>query len=268
MPPEKQIRIDVNFTPVQTDEIQLKDRNLVVIDVLRASTTIAMALQNGAKEIIPVGNIENAVKISGSLFGDVTLRGGERNGKMIEGFNLGNSPLEYSEAMVKGKSIIFMTTNGSAAIVKGRYAKYLMVAGFVNLNAIVSEILNLKGNVLIICAGKEGVFCLEDAVCAGRIINTLLRGGKADIVLDDGASAAAALDVAFGKNILKMLKNTDHGKYLAGIGFSEDLSVCARIDSIPVIPVLLGSVIKLKIETARPADHPEKKNRGKSPKVT
>jgi 2-phosphosulfolactate phosphatase len=113
---KKQIQITVHFTPTDLDEMQLKDKNIVIIDVLRASTTIAAALQNGAKEIIPVNSVENAVKISGSLFGDVTLRAGERNSKMIEGFNLGNSPSEFTEDVVKGKSIILMTTNGSVAI--------------------------------------------------------------------------------------------------------------------------------------------------------
>ena len=110
------MRVEVFFTPHQVDEMYLRDRIVVVIDVLRASTTIAMALRNGAKEIIPVATVESAMKIVGNLFGDVTLLGGERNGKMIEGFNLGNSPLEYIEERVRGKSIIFSTTNGSQAM--------------------------------------------------------------------------------------------------------------------------------------------------------
>ena len=97
------IKVDVHFTPVQIDEMHLKDRNVVVIDALRASTTVAMALSNGAKEVIPVGTIESALKIARGLAGDVTLRAGERLGKMIEGFDLGNSPLEYTEEVVKGK---------------------------------------------------------------------------------------------------------------------------------------------------------------------
>ena len=86
------MKIDVYFSPAQVDEMQLRDKNVIVIDVLRASTTIVTALNNGAREIIPVGSIESAVKVSGNLFGDVVLRGGERNGKIITGFNLGNSP--------------------------------------------------------------------------------------------------------------------------------------------------------------------------------
>src|SRR6266850_4360450 len=171
----KLINIEVHFTPAHLDEMQLKDKNIVVIDVLRASTTIATALNNGAKEIIPVSSIENAVKISGNLFGDVTLRAGERNARMIEGFNLGNSPLEYTEDVVRGKTIIFMTTNGSAAIVKGRHAKKLIVGSFVNLSAVVKCLSDLGGDFVIVCAGKENHFCLEDTVCAGKIVTRLAR---------------------------------------------------------------------------------------------
>jgi len=96
MAPRKSLRVDVHVSPLQIDEMALKDKNVVVIDVLRASTTITTALHNGAKDIIPVNSVESLVKISSSQFGDVTLRAGERNGKMIEGFNLGNSPLEYT----------------------------------------------------------------------------------------------------------------------------------------------------------------------------
>ncbi|HUL43557.1 MAG TPA: 2-phosphosulfolactate phosphatase [Bacteroidota bacterium] len=245
MLPKKQIHIEVHFTPDQLDEMQLKDKNIVVIDVLRASTTIATALERGAKEIIPVSTIENAVKISGNLFGEVTLRAGERNGKMIEGFNLGNSPLEYTNEVVKGKSIILMTTNGSVAIVKGRHAKHLVVAAFVNISAVTRFLTELKSDFMIICAGKEGHFCIEDAVCAGRIINKLGKGGSTEYVLDDGAVAAAALDKTFGKSIVRMLKSSEHGKYLASIGFGEDIPVCAQVDSMETLPTLSGNVIRI-----------------------
>src|SRR5438552_453768 len=140
------VRAEVHFTPTQLDDMMLKDRHVVVIDVLRASTTVITAIKNGAREVIPVSNIESVVKISGSMFGDVTLRAGERNGKMIEGFNLGNSPLEYTPEAVKGKTIILLTTNGSAAMAKGRYSKNLLVAGFVNLSATVDFLRELNGD--------------------------------------------------------------------------------------------------------------------------
>jgi 2-phosphosulfolactate phosphatase len=248
---KKQIKVEAHFTPAILEEMQLRDKNIVVIDVLRASTTIATALKNGAKEIIPVNNIESAVKLSGSMFGDVTLRAGERNSKIIEGFNLGNSPSEYTEEIVKGKSIIFMTTNGSAAMVKGRHAKNLIVGSFVNLSAVVEFLHELGEDFLIICAGKENDFCMEDAVCAGRIINKLEKAGDVTLLPDDAARAAVGLDTAFGKNILKMLKTSEHGAYLTEVGFANDLKVCSEIDSIDVLPVLSGNVIRARKESSK-----------------
>src|SRR5258708_1232115 len=134
----KKIKVDLYFTPTQLDDMSLKDRNVVVIDVLRASTTVITALSNGPKKIIPVNSVDSVVKISSSMYGDGTLRAGERNGKMIEGFNLGNSPPEYTVEIVKGKTIILLTTNGSATMVKGRYAKNVLIAGFVNLSTVVA----------------------------------------------------------------------------------------------------------------------------------
>jgi len=250
---KKQIKITVHFTPAHLDEMVLKDKNIVVIDVLRASTSVAAALANGAKEIIPVGSVESAVKISGSLFGDVVLRAGERNARMIEGFNLGNSPGEYTEEVVKGKSIIFMTTNGSAAMVKGRHAANLVVAGFVNVAAVVDFLTGLKSDFTIICAGMDNSFCIEDAVCAGKIINRLEKLSGADLLLDDAGIAASVLEKNFGRNILKMLKESDHGKYLAELGFSADLKICAGIDTINVLPVLSGNVIRAQKNTAQQA---------------
>ncbi|MBA4313612.1 MAG: 2-phosphosulfolactate phosphatase [Chlorobiaceae bacterium] len=241
----KKISITVHLTPGNIDEMGLKDKNLIVIDVLRASTTIATALQNGAKEIMPVGTIENAVKISGSLFGGVTLRAGERNSKMIEGFNLGNSPKEFTEDVVKAKSIIFFTTNGTTAIGKGKHAKNLVVAGFVNLSKVVEFFINLQEDIVILCAANENVFCIEDAVCAGRIINKMAGSAGIELVLDDTGVACATLDKSFGKSILKMLKSTEHGKYLTEIGFADDLKICAALDSVQVIPMLVGNIIKL-----------------------
>jgi 2-phosphosulfolactate phosphatase len=245
------MKIDLSFNAGQHDELQLREKNVIVLDILRASSTITVALNNGAREIIPVASIESAVKISGSLFGEVTLRGGERNGKMIEGFNLGNSPREYGEAAVKGKSIIYCTTNGSVAMAKSRYARTLAVGSFLNLTAITNFIRNEKKDFLFICAGRMntiGNFSLEDAVCAGMMIEKLLKTESLQLELSDSAKAAHTLSKAYGRSILKMLKTCEHGKYLTEIGFGEDLKICSQIDSVPVLPVLTGTVIKLKKE--------------------
>jgi len=245
------MKIDVYFSPAQVDEMQLRDKNVIVIDVLRASTTIVTALNNGAREIIPVGSIESAVKVSGNLFGDVVLRGGERNGKIITGFNLGNSPSEYTEEAVKGKSIIFCTTNGSSAMVKAKYAKRMAVAGFVNISAAVDYIRQAGEDFSIVCAGKQLLFCIEDAVCAGMLLKMLLEQSAVTVDVNDAGGAAQILYRTNGKNLLKMAKSSDHGKYLVEIGFESDLKTCVSVDSIPVLPLLIGNVIKLKKEEAK-----------------
>ena len=245
------MRVELHFTPHKADELSLRETTVVVIDVLRASTTIAAALRNGAKEIIPVTSVERAVKISGSLFGDYVLRGGERQGKMIDGFNLGNSPLEYTEEKVKGKSIIFSTTNGSHAIDKARYAGSLVVCGFVNMATVVNSLKQNKRDLAIICAGTNGMFAIEDAVCGGMLVHRLSQDKSLDLELSDGAVGALALHKTFGKGIPKMIKNSEHGKYLAGIGFEDDLDVCAAVDTIPVLPQMVGNVIKWKRETEK-----------------
>ncbi len=240
------MHVDLFFTPNQTDEMALRGKTVIVIDVLRASTTIAAALRSGAKEIIPVTTVESAVKISGNLFGDVILLAGERNGRMIEGFNLGNSPLEYTEEKVKGKSIIFSSTNGSQAMVKARYAREMSVCGFINISAATNALVAGRRDFVILCAGKSGMFSIEDAVCAGMVLHKLSEDSTIDLELSDAALAAFTLHKAFGRNILKMLKNSEHGRYLAGIGFAEDLNTCAGIDTIPVLPQFVGSVLKIR----------------------
>ena len=245
------MKIDLSFSAGQFDDLQLRDKNIIVLDVLRASSTITVALNNGAREVIPVASIESAVKISGSLFGEVTLRGGERNGKTIEGFNLGNSPLEYSESAVKGKSIIYCTTNGSVALAKSRYARALIVGSFLNLTTVVEFVKEENKDFLFICAGRIntiGYFSLEDAVCAGMMIQKLMKYESLELTLSDSAKAAHALYKTFGRSILKMLKSSEHGKFLIEIGFADDLKICAAVDSVPVLPVQIENKIKLKKE--------------------
>ncbi len=242
------MRVELHFTPHQIDELALRDRTVVVIDVLRASTSIITALRNGAKEIIPVATVESAVKIGGNLFGDVTLLGGERNGKIIEGFHLGNSPLEYAEERVRGKSIIFSSTNGSLAMSRARYARELAVLGFVNMSVVADFLRQRPRDFTIVCAGSNAMFSMEDSVCAGMLIHRLSDAKGTGLELSDGARAALALYKGFGRSILKMIKTSDHGTFLEQIGFGADLPVCAGVDTVPVLPLQEGNVIKLRSE--------------------
>jgi len=245
------MRIDLSFTPGQADDLTLRDKTVVVIDVLRASTSIVTALSNGAREIIPATTVESAMKISGNLAGNVVLLGGERNGKRIEGFSLGNSPLEYTEERVKGKAIIFTSTNGSQAIVRARYAQELVVCGFINISVVAEFLRERPRDFVVVCAGRNGMFSMEDTVCAGMLLSRVVDEAAAGASLSDGAMAAMVLSRSFGKGLLKMMKSTEHGRYLEEIGFGEDLKVCAAVDSVPVLPLLEGNVLRLRREAEK-----------------
>ena len=238
------MKLDVLFSPVQADELFFTGKTTVVIDVLRASSTIITALTNGAKEIVPVGTVEFAVKVSGGIFGGQTLLGGERNTKKIEGFALGNSPSEYTTEIVNGKAIVFFSTNGSRAIVKAKYSANLFVCSFNNLKTLAKHLRKLNEDVIILCAGNNNFFSLEDSVCAGMLISELMTGTK-KAELTDASTSALTLFKSFGKNIFKMLSEADHGQLLITNGFEEDLITCAELDSTDVIPFYSGNVLKV-----------------------
>ena len=238
------MKLDVLFSPVQADELFFTGKTTVVIDVLRASSTIITALSNGAKEVVPVGTVEFAVKVSGGIFGGQTLLGGERNTKKIEGFALGNSPSEYTKEIVSGKSIVFYSTNGSRAIVKAKYSTNLFVCSFNNLKTLAKHLRKLNEDVIILCAGNNNLFSLEDSVCAGMLVSELIAGNKT-IELTDASTGALTLFKSFGKNIFKMLSESDHGQLLINNGFEEDLKTCAELDSTDVIPFYAGNVLKV-----------------------
>lgn len=238
------MKINVLLSPLSVDELYFSGKTTVVIDVLRASTTIVNALQNGAKEIIPVATVEFAVKISGGMFGGLTLLGGERNTKKVEGFALGNSPLDYSAETVGGKTIVFYTTNGSKAITKAKFSENLFVCSYNNISAVASKIAELNKDIEILCAGRNNSFSLEDACCAGRLI-ALMSALNEDIELTDRARAAQVLNKSFGKSIFKMLKESEHGKLLMENGFEIDIKFCSRLNTTEAIPHLSGSTLKL-----------------------
>ncbi len=244
------MKINVFLTHNNSDELYFNGLTVAVIDVLRATTTISAALINGAKEVIPVSSIEFAMKLSGSH----TLLGGERHTKKIEGFSLGNSPCEYTEDIVKNKSIIIYTTNGSKAIVKAKFAKTVICCSFANLEISAKYLLSLGTDIEIVCSGNNGMFSLEDAVCAGMLISEISKL-REDISLNDGGNAAFILAKQYSKKVLKMLQECDHGKVLAENGFVDDLKFAAKLNSIEAIPVFDSSSIKLLpnsvIETLR-----------------
>ncbi len=244
------MKFEVFFSPAAVDELGMRGRNVVIIDVLRATTTICTALRNGAREIIPAPDIENATKILANLSSDARLLGGERQGKKIDGFDLGNSPAEYLPEKVSGKSIIFTTTNGAGAIYKCRYAATALVASFVNMSAIVQTVVEIGGTWTILCSGRQGAFSVEDATCAGMIISEVQA--LTDVDTEDAGLTAVILYKSFKRSILAMMKKSMHGKYLISIGFEGDLALCSDVDSVPVVPVVSGVSVKLKYPVPDP----------------
>ena len=237
------MKINTLFSYINTDELAYTGKTTIVIDVLRASTTIIQALQNGAREVIPVASVEFAVKVSGGMFGGQTLLGGERNTKKLEGFALGNSPLEYTPEVVGGKTIILFTTNGTKAIVKAKFSDNLFIAAFTNLNAIADHLMKLNKDFEILCSGRGNYFSMEDVICAGKLISDIQKINK-DVELTDSAKASVALSKSFGKSILAMMKQTEHGKILIENNFNEDIKFCSRINTSATIPYLTSGVLK------------------------
>ncbi len=237
------MKINVLFSPLNTDDLYFTNKTTVVIDVLRATSVITQAIKNKAKEIIPVATVEFAVKVSGGMFGGQTLLGGERNTKKIEGFALGNSPFEYVKKIVEGKSIVFYTTNGTKAIVKAKFSENLIICSFLNISAVARYIVKLGTDVEILCSGRNNLFSLEDSVCAGRLVKEIAKLNS-DLTLNDSTLAAITLDDKFGSDIIDMIKNSEHGKILLENGFEKDIEFCSQLDVIDIIPYFKSGTIK------------------------
>lgn len=237
------MKANVLFSPVNADELYFTNKTTVVIDVLRATSVITQAIKNKAKEVIPVGTVEFAVKVSGGMFGGQTLLGGERNTKKIEGFALGNSPFEYVKKIVEGKSIVFYTTNGTKAIVKAKFSENLIICSFLNLSAVAKHLAEIEKDVEILCAGRNNLFSLEDSVCAGRLTKEIMALNK-ELILNDSALAAISLDDKFGSDLVEMMKQCEHGKILLENGFEKDIEFCGQLNSMEIIPIFKNGTVK------------------------
>lgn len=219
---------------------QVGEYAAVVIDVLRATTTICAALESGADGLIPVDSEESAYDTANRLSsaGEAVLLGGERAGYKIRGFQFGNSPLEYSPVELSGKTIIHLTTNGTTAIKKMGAAVSLYTAAFVNLAATAQALARLEIPIIIVCSGSNGSPCYEDTLCAGALINEMRK--KRNFVIDDTSLIAADLyDRNIGNIKVVLRKKCEHGRYLASIGFGEDVMYASRLN-------LFDFAVKLK----------------------
>lgn len=228
----------------------------VVYDVLRASSTIITALANGAHEIRPVLEPEEARQLYKDLSGKTDksiLLGGERKGEAIPGFHLGNSPLEYTREQVCNKTIIMTTTNGTRALINSHKAgaKKILIAGFLNQGALV-ESLRQEPSFTIVCAGIQGQFAYEDFLSAGLMLHRLLdEEGKYH--LDDGALAALGLAKGI-KNDPTAIFQCFHGRRLIAKNRKADVEFCATVDRFPVLPVFQKPGIHLSSPVPLPGN--------------
>ena len=235
------LSVDVIGSPSELAEGTLRDLNVVVIDVLRATTVIGHALAHGAERILPAGSVEQALEFRTQLEPGTALLCGERGGYRVPGFDLGNSPLEYVPQVVQDKTLILASTNGSVMLARCGSARRVLVASFNTLGAVAARMTEEGGDWTIVCSGKVGRACLEDLACAGRLAERLnvrpdLSGSDIE---GDGLAVALAVYESFGDDLKTALLNTAHGRYLHSIGFADDLEVCAAIDSLDVAPELV-----------------------------
>jgi 2-phosphosulfolactate phosphatase len=233
------MRIDVFFTPGGLNAGEVQGRAVFVIDILRATTTICAALNHGAKAIIPVPSTEEALRLAQTIGSTDVLLAGEKNCMRIPGFQLGNSPLEMTESAVRGKTIITTTSNGTKALLACQGAGSVFPVAAVNLTAAAEkarEALETDSHILILCAGRDGTFSLDDAYCTGRLISAVLGDRKPRRGLNDAGIACLDLVRRYGLHWERPLAYSRAGRELIKLGFRGDLRDAARLDAYPVLP--------------------------------
>jgi 2-phosphosulfolactate phosphatase len=233
--------LDVCLTPALIPLYNVEDYIVVVIDIFRATSSICYGIENGAEAIIPVSEIEEcaAYREKGSDY----LLAAERNGEVVSGFDFGNSPFSYTAEKVAGKTVVLTTTNGTHALHLSRKARKIVIGSFLNITSLCTWLRGQQDNILLVCAGWQNNFNLEDTLFAGAVIEQLKNDG---FILDDPAIAANDL-FQIGKNDISLyLSKTSHGERLRKLGIEKDIEFCLQVDLTTAIPVLDGEkLVKL-----------------------
>lgn len=240
-------RVNVAVTPAAV-AIGLRGFVVVVIDVLRATTTITRALENGAQSVIPCLEPEDAIAVRNRVGRDRVLLGGERGSQKINGFDLDNSPASYESATIMGKTVAFTTTNGTRALQRVGHAgaAAVLCGSLNNRDAIVTAIAAIDAKeALLVCAGQDGEFSFEDFFCAGAIANECSERFP-DVALSDAALAAAVTYRNGEHRIADAIASGEHAQSLGALGFGEDIIEAARLDISSVIPIYRdGEIFRL-----------------------
>ncbi|MFI5136634.1 MAG: 2-phosphosulfolactate phosphatase [Sphingobacteriales bacterium] len=233
--------LHVCLSPALIPLYQVEDYTVVIIDIFRATSSICYGIENGAEAIIPVSQVEEcaAYREKGLDY----LLAAERDGKVVEGFDFGNSPFSYTTEKVGGKTVVLTTTNGTHALHLSRSAKQIVIGSFLNLTALCNWLKAQDENILLVCAGWKNNFNLEDTLFAGAVIEQL----KAfEFKLDDAAIASNDLFQSGKEDINQYLKKTSHSERLKQLGIEKDIEFCLQIDLTTAIPVLDGDrLVKL-----------------------
>jgi 2-phosphosulfolactate phosphatase len=214
----------------------------VVIDVLRATTSIVVAFQHGCRSILPVASAAEA-RSARAASPDAVLAG-EEGGLRVPGFDLGNSPREFTREAVSGRDVILTTSNGTKSLRAIAGGRMVAIGAFRNRAATADWLVGRGADGLIVCSGYEGGFSLEDAVCAGAVVDRAAQLATG-LVLGDGARACQALWQRFGSDLVRLFRETDWGRRMLALGFEADLAVCAELDATDVAPLMKGDRITL-----------------------
>ena len=232
-------RVEVCFMPGQY-ELYAQDMGVVVvIDVLRATSAMVAAFENGVDRIIPVATVEEAAAYLGR---DGYIAAAERNGEVVEGFTYGNSPLAYLGQDLSGKTIVMTTTNGTRAINVAREAPRLVVGSFPNLSALSEWLVRQECNVLLLCSGWKDKVNLEDSVFAGAVMERLLESGRFGME-EDSSFAAQYLYMAARDNFMSILKAAPRRRRIEQLRLLPDAKYCLTPDQSRVLPVLKDGVL-------------------------
>jgi 2-phosphosulfolactate phosphatase len=227
------VRVDVAVTPDGLDRAAVAASTVIVIDVLRASTCIVTALANGCAAIVPVATPEEArARMAGRMD---ALVAGERRGEPLEGFDLGNSPLEFTRERIGGRTVIMTTSNGTRALLAARGAAAVGVAAFVNLGAAAAWAQGAGRDVLLLCSGERGARSLEDHVCAGLLVERVVMA-DARVRPTPAAEEAAVLARPYGKDVARLARDSSWARHLVSRGRAADVAACLTLDAASIVP--------------------------------
>jgi len=227
--------LEVCLSPALLHLFNTKGTIVVIIDVFRATSTIAAALNNGAKCVIPVASVEECIAVGKSIPNSLTA--GERDGKVAAGLEFGNSPLEYPRSFVEGKTLVLTTTNGTRLLHMVQDAAEIITGAFLNLDAVCRFLIKERRPVLLACAAWKDRFNLEDTLFAGAVISAVKEHFNVNC---DSVRAASHLYQSSGGLYLDFLKDSSHYRRLSAFGLEKDMEYCTTPNLHSVVPILRG----------------------------